>query len=62
LTRLPNSAIATLYPLTQNNWQATETSQDPKNRQVSKIPGCDYLVPVGPDAKEFQAAQCRAYQ
>jgi prepilin-type processing-associated H-X9-DG protein len=53
--------ISTLYPLSQNNWQATEPSTDPNNRRVSKVPGCDYSVPAGPTSKEFQTANCQAY-
>jgi prepilin-type processing-associated H-X9-DG protein len=51
--------LATLYPVTQNNWQIDEPSQDPTNRQLSKMIGCDYLVPPGPDAKDFQTKDCQ---
>jgi prepilin-type N-terminal cleavage/methylation domain-containing protein/prepilin-type processing-associated H-X9-DG protein len=54
--------LSTLYPVTQNNWQADEPSQDPKNRRISKIPGCDYDVPPSRNDKQFQKPECLAYQ
>jgi prepilin-type processing-associated H-X9-DG protein len=54
--------MSTLYPLTTNNWQIDEPSQDPKNRRISTIPGCEYLVPATPEARDFQKPACQPYQ
>jgi prepilin-type N-terminal cleavage/methylation domain-containing protein/prepilin-type processing-associated H-X9-DG protein len=60
--------LATLYPLTQNNWELSPNS-DPSNRTLTGPPGCDSgdgsghaHAPAGPDAKEFQTPQCLTYQ
>jgi prepilin-type N-terminal cleavage/methylation domain-containing protein/prepilin-type processing-associated H-X9-DG protein len=61
--------LDTLYPLTQNNWETNEPNSDPKNRTISGPPGCDtgdrsgrLVVPPGPEDREFQKPECRAYQ
>jgi prepilin-type N-terminal cleavage/methylation domain-containing protein len=33
-----------------------------KNRRISTIPGCDYLVPSGPEAAQFQKPACQPNQ
>jgi prepilin-type N-terminal cleavage/methylation domain-containing protein len=60
--------LATLYPLTQNNWELSP-DPDPSNRRIHGPPGCDsgdgsghIDAPSGPDAKEFQTPQCLTYQ
>jgi prepilin-type processing-associated H-X9-DG protein len=54
--------LATLYPLTQNNWQADEPNPDPKNLKINGPAFCQTVVPPGPDAAVFQTKQCLAYQ
>jgi prepilin-type N-terminal cleavage/methylation domain-containing protein/prepilin-type processing-associated H-X9-DG protein len=54
--------LATLYPISQNNWMADEPSQDPNNRRIVGAPGCDRVMPAGPDAKTFQSRDCLSYQ
>jgi prepilin-type N-terminal cleavage/methylation domain-containing protein/prepilin-type processing-associated H-X9-DG protein len=54
--------VATLYPLTENNWQAGLPNPDPQNHRLVGAADCDFQVPPGPDAKEFQASDCRAWQ
>jgi prepilin-type N-terminal cleavage/methylation domain-containing protein/prepilin-type processing-associated H-X9-DG protein len=54
--------MATLYPLTQNNWEAGIPNPDPNNRKLNGHPPCTYTAPTGPDAKEFQKPACQAYQ
>jgi prepilin-type N-terminal cleavage/methylation domain-containing protein/prepilin-type processing-associated H-X9-DG protein len=53
--------IATLYPLTQNNWQPDDPNPDPTNRHI-KSPNagtaCDYVIPPDPSAKAFQTNGC----
>jgi prepilin-type N-terminal cleavage/methylation domain-containing protein/prepilin-type processing-associated H-X9-DG protein len=60
--------LATLYPTNENNWELTP-NPDPNNRKLHGAPGCGKsgptdppIVPAGPDAKEFQTKDCRAYQ
>jgi prepilin-type N-terminal cleavage/methylation domain-containing protein/prepilin-type processing-associated H-X9-DG protein len=53
--------LATLYPLTENNWEPNP-NPDPKNRKVNGAPGCQMTVPAGPEAKDFQKKECLAYQ
>jgi prepilin-type N-terminal cleavage/methylation domain-containing protein len=61
--------LATLYPVNQNNWERGEPNPDPNNRQITGPPGCDtgdysghLTLPPGPEAKQFQAKECLAYQ
>ena len=54
--------LATLYPLTENNWQLDPPNPDPQNHRLLSAANCDFQVPPGPDAKEFQAPDCRAWQ
>ena len=54
--------LATLYPVSQNNWQRDEPIQDPANRKIWGMDGCQYSVPPGPDAKVFHINGCDAYQ
>jgi prepilin-type N-terminal cleavage/methylation domain-containing protein/prepilin-type processing-associated H-X9-DG protein len=54
--------LATLYPLTQNNWDINPPSQDPKNRRISTIPGCDIDMLPDSSAKQFQTPLCQSYQ
>jgi prepilin-type N-terminal cleavage/methylation domain-containing protein/prepilin-type processing-associated H-X9-DG protein len=54
--------LATLYPLAANDWEPGEPNPDPRNRRLVGAADCDYIVPPGPDAKEFQAPACLAYQ
>jgi prepilin-type N-terminal cleavage/methylation domain-containing protein/prepilin-type processing-associated H-X9-DG protein len=61
--------LATLYPVTQNNWEPGEPDPDPSNRRLTGAAGCDTgdnsgraLLPAGPDAKEFQSPSCKSYQ
>jgi prepilin-type N-terminal cleavage/methylation domain-containing protein/prepilin-type processing-associated H-X9-DG protein len=54
--------LSTLYPLTQNNWEL-DPSPDPTRTMLHGPTGCEgTVVPPGPDAKVFQAADCLAYQ
>jgi prepilin-type processing-associated H-X9-DG protein len=50
--------LSTLYPLTENNWEL-QPNPDAKNRKMNGPPGCNYTVPAGPDAREFQTKECR---
>ena len=51
--------IATLYPLTQNNWQPDEPNPDPNNRKIhGQGVGCDYTIPASPADKVFQTKDC----
>jgi len=53
--------IATLYPLTENNWQPDQPNPDPNNRKIhgQGLDGsCDYTVPASPGDKAFQSAAC----
>jgi prepilin-type N-terminal cleavage/methylation domain-containing protein/prepilin-type processing-associated H-X9-DG protein len=58
--------LATLYPLTQNNWEPREPNPDPKNRVLTGAPECAApsaestpgKVPPGPDAPIFQRQAC----
>jgi prepilin-type N-terminal cleavage/methylation domain-containing protein/prepilin-type processing-associated H-X9-DG protein len=54
--------LETLYPLPQNNWQASEPDPDPNPR--NRVIGCfeRVLAPAGPEAIAFQSKQCLAYQ
>jgi prepilin-type processing-associated H-X9-DG protein len=54
--------LATLYPLTENNWQPDLPNPDPRNHRLVGAADCDFQVPPGPDAKEFQVPACRAWQ
>jgi prepilin-type N-terminal cleavage/methylation domain-containing protein/prepilin-type processing-associated H-X9-DG protein len=54
--------LATLYPIHQNNWMADEPPQDPNNRRIRGAPGCDRVMPPGPDAGIFQTRDCLTYQ
>jgi prepilin-type N-terminal cleavage/methylation domain-containing protein/prepilin-type processing-associated H-X9-DG protein len=53
--------LATLYPLTDNNWEILP-NPSPNNRLLNGPPGCDFAVPSGPSAREFQSKECLAYQ
>jgi len=53
--------LSTLYPMNENNWEINP-NPDPKNRTIKGPPGCQYTAPAGPEAKEFQTKECRAYQ
>jgi prepilin-type N-terminal cleavage/methylation domain-containing protein len=59
--------LSTLYPVNQNNWELSP-DPDPNNRRINGSPGCgveasgQVVVPSGPDAKEFQTSDCKAYQ
>jgi prepilin-type N-terminal cleavage/methylation domain-containing protein/prepilin-type processing-associated H-X9-DG protein len=54
--------LATLYPVSQNNWMAQDPSQDPKNLRIKGEPGCDRVMPPGPDAASFRKPACLKYQ
>jgi prepilin-type N-terminal cleavage/methylation domain-containing protein/prepilin-type processing-associated H-X9-DG protein len=54
--------LSTLYPISQNNWMSDEPSTDPANRRIKGAPGCDRVMPTGPDAKAFQTKDCLTYQ
>jgi prepilin-type N-terminal cleavage/methylation domain-containing protein/prepilin-type processing-associated H-X9-DG protein len=54
--------LATLYPLSQNNWERDLPSQDPKAHRISTVPGCDYDVPTSPSFAGFHKPECLAYQ
>jgi len=53
--------MSTLFPVSQNNWQADVPSQDPKNMRIKGEPGCDYVVPAA-GSKPFQTKECLAIQ
>jgi prepilin-type processing-associated H-X9-DG protein len=54
--------LSTLYPITENNWEAVPPNPDPKNRRINGPPGCVETVPAGPDAKEYQNPRCQHFQ
>jgi prepilin-type N-terminal cleavage/methylation domain-containing protein len=61
--------LSTLYPVTQNNWEAHAPNADPSNHTLTGPPGCDMadgsghlVVPPDPGAKEFQTKECLAYR
>jgi prepilin-type N-terminal cleavage/methylation domain-containing protein/prepilin-type processing-associated H-X9-DG protein len=51
--------LSTLYPVNQNQWIKEEPNPDPNNRHIKGQEGCDYVVPTGPDAKDFQKKECK---
>jgi prepilin-type N-terminal cleavage/methylation domain-containing protein len=57
----PKKWLQTLYPVEQNNWEAHE-HPDPTNRRIKGEPGCDRVIPAGPDAKPFRTRDCLTYQ
>ena len=54
--------LSTLYPVNQNEWIKEEPNPDPNNRRVKGEVGCDYVVPPGSGAKEFQKKECLKLQ
>jgi prepilin-type processing-associated H-X9-DG protein len=40
----PMKWLKTLFPISENVWQADEPSTDPKKRKLTNIPGCDYRL------------------
>jgi prepilin-type N-terminal cleavage/methylation domain-containing protein len=50
--------LRTLYPLNENNWELSP-NPDPANRKMNGPPGCNYVVPSGPEAKEWQTKDCK---
>ena len=53
--------LATLYPLTENNWELTP-NPDPNNVTINGAPGCQYKAPPGPDAAIYQSKACQGFQ
>jgi prepilin-type N-terminal cleavage/methylation domain-containing protein/prepilin-type processing-associated H-X9-DG protein len=53
--------LTTLYPMNENNWELSP-NPDPNNRKMNGPDGCNYPVPAGPGAAEFQTKDCLAYQ
>jgi prepilin-type N-terminal cleavage/methylation domain-containing protein/prepilin-type processing-associated H-X9-DG protein len=53
--------LATLYPITQNNWEIHD-HPDPNNLYITGEAGCNRKMPPGPDAKSFHTNGCDAYQ
>jgi prepilin-type N-terminal cleavage/methylation domain-containing protein/prepilin-type processing-associated H-X9-DG protein len=53
--------LKTLYPLNENNWELNP-NPDPNNHKINGPPGCNYVAPAGPDAKEFKPKECLTYQ
>ena len=53
--------LATLYPITQNNWEIHD-HPDPNNLNITGEAGCNRKMPPGPDAKPFHTNGCDAYQ
>jgi prepilin-type processing-associated H-X9-DG protein len=53
--------LSTLYPLTENNWEL-QPNPDPANKKINGPPGCNYVAPAGPDAKQYQARECLVHQ
>jgi prepilin-type processing-associated H-X9-DG protein len=54
--------LSTLYPVTRNIWELKEPDPDPENRHIQAAPGCDEVVPHGPDAEEYKNPVCLPYQ
>jgi prepilin-type processing-associated H-X9-DG protein len=52
--------LDTLYPVNKNNWEPGDPNPDPNNRKLNGTPPCTYTAPSGPEAKEFQKADCLA--
>jgi prepilin-type processing-associated H-X9-DG protein len=53
--------LATLYPLTQHNWQPDEPNPDPNNREIKSVTAgvaCTFTVPPGPGAPIYQSRDC----
>jgi prepilin-type N-terminal cleavage/methylation domain-containing protein/prepilin-type processing-associated H-X9-DG protein len=50
--------LSTLYPLNENNWELSP-NPDPNNRKINGPPGCNYVAPAGPNAKEFKTKECQ---
>jgi prepilin-type N-terminal cleavage/methylation domain-containing protein/prepilin-type processing-associated H-X9-DG protein len=53
--------LRTLYPLNENNWELSP-NPDPNNHRINGAPGCNYVVPPGPEAAKFQTPLCKEYQ
>jgi prepilin-type N-terminal cleavage/methylation domain-containing protein/prepilin-type processing-associated H-X9-DG protein len=53
--------LSTVHPLNENNWELSP-NPDPNNHHMNGPPGCNYDVPAGPAAKDFQTKDCLAYQ
>jgi hypothetical protein len=45
----------------QSNWELNP-NPDPNNRKLNGPPGCDFVVPSGPEDKVFQSGPCHDYQ
>jgi hypothetical protein len=50
-----------MFPITENNWQASQPNPDPNNRRIIGEPGCDYVVPA-PGDKAYQTPACQVHQ
>jgi prepilin-type processing-associated H-X9-DG protein len=57
----PKKWLATLYPLTQNNWEFNEPNPDPNNRRIRGASGCDYNAPADASAREYKLAVCQKH-
>jgi prepilin-type N-terminal cleavage/methylation domain-containing protein/prepilin-type processing-associated H-X9-DG protein len=53
--------LSTLYPLPENNWELSP-NPDPNRRKLEGPSDCGQVVPLGPDAKEYQRPACLAYR
>jgi len=53
--------LATLYPLTDNNWELLP-NPDPSNRMINGAAGCQYKAPPGPDAPLYRSPVCQGIQ
>jgi prepilin-type N-terminal cleavage/methylation domain-containing protein/prepilin-type processing-associated H-X9-DG protein len=53
--------MATMVPVSQNEWQADLPNPDPNNRRIKGAAGCDWVVPP-PGDKAYQTKECQVHQ
>jgi prepilin-type N-terminal cleavage/methylation domain-containing protein/prepilin-type processing-associated H-X9-DG protein len=53
--------MATMLPISQNEWEPDQPNPDPNNRRITGAAGCDWVVPSA-DSKVFQTRECQVHQ
>ena len=53
--------MATMWPVSENQWQADTPNTDPNNRRIKGAVGCDWVVPP-PGNTAYSSAPCQAHQ
>jgi prepilin-type processing-associated H-X9-DG protein len=57
----PKKWLATLYPMSENNWEFNVPNPDPANRKINGASGCSYVAPADASAKEYKNPACRQH-